>query len=189
MTSAPRLLAVGLFAAQLAGATFAQDKPPAAPTPTGNAQGSAPDLEPSVDTSAASSDAASPAKSASQAAPAPVKAATKGAAGAADGKPKGNAKDRIELDATQITGNRELPKVLYIVPWKHSDLSDLGGRPANSLLDEVLTPVDRDVFQRENRYYGALQPDEPRPGDRAPGAAPAAPASRATEAPAARDEK
>ena len=94
------------------------------------------------------------------------------AAGATDGKPKGNAKDRIELDTTQITGNRELPKVLYIVPWKHSDLSDLGGRPANSLLDEVLTPVDRDVFRRETRYYGALHPDEPLAG-RAPAAAPA----------------
>ena len=62
------------------------------------------------------------------------------------------------MDTTQITGNRELPKVLYIVPWKRSDLGDLVGRPVNSLLDEVLTPVDRDVFQRENRYYRALTP-------------------------------
>ena len=94
--------------------------------------------------------------------------------------------DRLQLDTTDITGNRELPKVLYIVPWKHSDLSDLGGRPANSLLDEVLAPVDRDVFQRENRYYGALHPDEPRAG-RAPGAPPA-PAA-ATAAPRAQDER
>jgi hypothetical protein len=48
--------------------------------------------------------------------------------------------------------------VLYIVPWKRSDLGDLVGKPVNSLLDEVLTPVDRDVFQRENRYYRALTP-------------------------------
>jgi hypothetical protein len=72
--------------------------------------------------------------------------------------PKGKALDRLELDTTQITGNRELPKVLYIVPWKRSDLGDLVGKPVNSLLDEVLTPVDRDVFQRENRYYRALTP-------------------------------
>src|SRR5262249_17436869 len=39
-----------------------------------------------------------------------------------------------------------------------SDLGDLVGKPVNSLLDEVLTPVDRDVFQRENRYYRALTP-------------------------------
>jgi hypothetical protein len=147
-----------------------------------------------VDTSAASSDADSHPKGASQAAPAAApagaKAATKGAAAGTDGKPKSNAKDRIELDTTQITGNRELPKVLYIVPWKHSDLSDLAGRPANSLLDEVLTPVDRDVFQRENRYYGALQPDEPRSAERPPAGAPVAPAAgRATDVPAARDEK
>jgi len=74
--------------------------------------------------------------------------------------------DRIELDTTDITGNRELPKVLYIVPWKRSDLGDIVGRPVNSLLDEVLQPLDRDVFQRENRYYDALQPsqDAPKPG-------------------------
>ncbi len=70
----------------------------------------------------------------------------------------GKALDRLELDTTQITGNRELPKVLYIVPWKRTDLGDLVGKPVNSLLDEVLTPVDRDVFQRENRYYRALTP-------------------------------
>jgi hypothetical protein len=66
--------------------------------------------------------------------------------------------DRLQLDATDITGNRELPKVLYIVPWKRSDLGDLMGKPVNSLLDEVLEPLDRDVFQRENRYYNGLKP-------------------------------
>jgi len=78
--------------------------------------------------------------------------------------PKGGAKahDNIELDTTQITGNRELPKVLYIVPWKRSDLGDLVGKPVNSLLDEVLAPVDRDVFKRQNRYYDALKPDAAR---------------------------
>ena len=36
--------------------------------------------------------------------------------------------DRVELEASQITGNRELPRVLYIVPWKRSDLGDLTGK-------------------------------------------------------------
>ena len=70
-----------------------------------------------------------------------------------------NSEAHVELDTTDITGNQELPKVLYIVPWKKSDLGDLLGKPANSLLDEVLQPVDRDVFKRENRYYDALKPD------------------------------
>jgi len=33
----------------------------------------------------------------------------------------------------------------------------------NSLLDEVLQPLDRDVFKRENRYYDALQPGRAAP--------------------------
>jgi hypothetical protein len=74
-------------------------------------------------------------------------------------KGSGKAEDHLQLDTTQITGNQELPKVLYIVPWKKSDLGDLLGKPANSLLDEVLQPVDRDVFKRQNRYYDALKPD------------------------------
>ena len=73
--------------------------------------------------------------------------------------PKSAAQDRLELQATQITGNRELPRVMYVVPWKRPDPGDLSGRPANSLLDEVLAPIDRDVFQRQNRYYNALKPD------------------------------
>lgn len=93
---------------------------------------------------------------------APVPGTARGTTAAAPkaGAPGGKAHDSIELDTTQITGNRELPKVLYIVPWKRSDLGDLAGKPVNSLLDEVLTPVDRDVFKRQNRYYDALKPDE-----------------------------
>jgi hypothetical protein len=83
----------------------------------------------------------------------------------------GKAEDRLQLDTTQITGNQELPKVLYIVPWKRSDLGDLLGKPANSLLDEVLEPVDRDVFKRENRYYDALKEDAAGGADKAAGAA------------------
>lgn len=65
--------------------------------------------------------------------------------------------DHLELDATAITGNRELPKVMVIVPWKKADLGDLSGKPANSLLNEVLQPVDREVFRRELGYFDALQ--------------------------------
>jgi hypothetical protein len=83
----------------------------------------------------------------------------------------GKAEDRLQLDTTQITGNQELPKVLYIVPWKRSDLGDLLGKPANSLLDEVLEPIDRDVFKRENRYYDALKPDATGGPDKGAGAA------------------
>jgi hypothetical protein len=71
----------------------------------------------------------------------------------ATGRP-GN--DRLNLDTTVVTGNRELPKVLYIVPWKKSDLGELPAQPFNTLLDEALTPVDRDVFRREVTYYDTV---------------------------------
>ena len=64
--------------------------------------------------------------------------------------------DEIDLSRTEITGNQELPKVLYIVPWQKSDPGDLTGRPVNSLLDEVLAPVDRSEFIRQVDYYGDL---------------------------------
>jgi hypothetical protein len=64
--------------------------------------------------------------------------------------------DRLELDTSVVTGNRELPKVLYIVPWKKAELGDLPAQPFNTLLDEALTPVDRDVFRREVSYYQAV---------------------------------
>ena len=64
--------------------------------------------------------------------------------------------DSMELGRTEITGNQELPKVLYIVPWQKSDPGDLMGRPVNTLLDEVLAPIDREEFIRQVDYYDDL---------------------------------
>jgi hypothetical protein len=159
-----------LFVAMLllAGAAIAQTP---APPPADS-------LDPGVNTSAPapSSEAMEPGVNTSAPAAAPVTPpATRPATGAANkpaAKPqpaaasRGNAKDRLDLDSTQITGNRELPKVLYIVPWRSAELGDLVGRPVNSLLDEVLEPVDRDVFRRQNRYFEALQPNEAAPASK-----------------------
>ena len=68
--------------------------------------------------------------------------------------------DRLELGRTEITGNQELPKVLYIVPWQKGDPSDLMGKPVNTLLDEVLAPIDREEFVRVVDYYGELYGDD-----------------------------
>jgi hypothetical protein len=138
----------------------AQQQPAAAPPAAAPPVARAPEqLEPAVNTSAAASQPqAGPAPAAAAPAAAPPKGA--GAASAPKAAARGaKGPDRVELETTDITGNRELPKVLYIVPWRRSDLGDLVGRPPNSLLDEVLQPIDREVFLRENRYYDALKPD------------------------------
>ena len=62
------------------------------------------------------------------------------------------AQDRADIDRAQIIGNRELPKVLYIVPWKKPLPGDMSGRPVASVLDEALAPIDRDVFRRQVQY-------------------------------------
>lgn len=64
--------------------------------------------------------------------------------------------DWLQLDSSLVTGNQELPKVMYVVPWQDAGMGDLSGRPVNSLLDEVLAPVDREEFQRQVRYFGQL---------------------------------
>jgi hypothetical protein len=75
-----------------------------------------------------------------------------------------HATDSLELDGATITGNSELPKVLHIVPWKPPEPGELAGRPFNSLVNEILAPVDRDVIHREVELYKAVHgfgPDNP----------------------------
>ena len=123
------------------------------------------DFEPAVDTSAVAdavpgeseSVADTPAASPDDAEPAAVLASDITRRSTATG-----VMDEIELGRTEITGNQELPKVLYIVPWQKADPGDLTGRPVNTLLDEVLAPLNRDEFVRQVDYYQDLyaEPDE-----------------------------
>jgi len=71
-------------------------------------------------------------------------------------EPAERAVDRLELDSTAITGNRELPKVMSIVPWKAAEPPAGPDRPMGSLIEEVLSPVDRDEFRREITYFRDL---------------------------------
>jgi hypothetical protein len=96
----------------------------------------------------------------------PAAAAASRATPAAGQKVAGST-DRLELGTATVTGDREQPKVMYIVPWKRSDIGDLAGKPMNSLVDEILAPVDREVFKREVVYYKAVQADTSQNG--APG--------------------
>jgi hypothetical protein len=176
--------AAGIAAGGLAAA---QEPPPAAQTPGASAK--SPKSTAQIDAGEPRADTSAPTpapppggtSSASRAAPAATPAAGAPVAGtpagkqatgtpsaapapkAAGQKPPGGV-DRLQLNTATVTGDREQPKVMYIVPWKSSDIGDLSGKPMNSLLDEALAPVDRDVFKREVAYYDVVKADRSQNG-------------------------
>ncbi len=90
------------------------------------------------------------------------------------------ADDRTDLEGSKIIGNRELPKVLYIVPWKKPVPGETSPHPPRSVLDEALAPIDRDVFRRQMSYDAQVQAAAPaatpaRPAAAPPAAAPVSP--------------
>ena len=87
---------------------------------------------------------------------APDTEAPPAAAAVASAAPHDRVVDRLRLDTTAITGNRELPKVMSIVPWKPAEPPEGPERPMGSLIEELLAPVDRDEFRREITYYRDL---------------------------------
>ena len=66
------------------------------------------------------------------------------------------AADRMELEGAAIQGTKELPKVLYIVPWKKADAAILGSASEAESLKGELSSLDRDVFLREIKYQSVL---------------------------------
>ena len=137
----PRFMLAMLLAAF---ATFAQDEEALEPAVDTSA-----DLEPAIDTSAANEDERESVEPRVTTTAALAPDVTRHQTGS-------QVMDRLELGRTEITGNQELPKVLYIVPWQKSDPGDLIGRPVNTLMDEVLAPLDREEFLRQVDYYGDL---------------------------------
>ena len=67
------------------------------------------------------------------------------------------AEESLEMQGMSVVGNRELPKALYIVPWKSSAPVDSEMGLSDSLLmHQPLSPLDRDEFRRSLQYYDAL---------------------------------
>ena len=141
---------------------------PAAETAAPAAETAAPAAKPKPSKATAQSEAGEPRANTSRPPPGPAPSQPARGTAAGPSAPKGPATaDRLELGTATVTGDREQPKVMYIVPWKKSDIGDLAGKPMNSLVDEILAPVDRDVFKREVVYYKAVQADASQNG--APG--------------------
>jgi hypothetical protein len=66
------------------------------------------------------------------------------------------AEDRLQLDEAAIVGSRELPKVLYIVPWKNAKLGALQSGAGSASFGAQWDVVKRDEFRRQVEYYETL---------------------------------
>lgn len=64
--------------------------------------------------------------------------------------------DVVEMSGISIIGNRELPKTLFIVPWKNSEVGV--ETELTNTLNEGMQPLDREVFERELDYYEFSKP-------------------------------
>lgn len=62
--------------------------------------------------------------------------------------------DDNEVEGMTVRGNRELPKVLYILPWKRLDSIDTQQELVlHSLYGDMFDPVDPVSFARFVDYY------------------------------------
>ena len=59
-----------------------------------------------------------------------------------------------------VTGNREQPKVMYIVPWQQPGSTEFRYSPGSRLAEDLFTQLDRDEFRRELDYRELLAPAE-----------------------------
>ena len=66
------------------------------------------------------------------------------------------ANENLELEGMAVIGNRELPKALFIVPWKDPVAAEAPNRPVNSLVNDALQPVDPEVFRRKLQYFDTV---------------------------------
>lgn len=67
------------------------------------------------------------------------------------------AQERVDIEAATIVGDRELPKILYIVPWRSPFDSDVGDISPVSLVAARMAPLDRDEFRRMLDYEDKMR--------------------------------
>ncbi|VAW64362.1 hypothetical protein MNBD_GAMMA11-3504 [hydrothermal vent metagenome] len=67
------------------------------------------------------------------------------------------AEERIDMDTMSIIGNKELPNVLYILPWKQANLPEMVELPLSSLIDDALQHIDRQTMLRRQYYKQVIK--------------------------------
>ena len=61
--------------------------------------------------------------------------------------------DKLIMEGTSIIGNSEMPNVLYVVPWKKTPQPNLNPELHESLIEDQLKPIDRNVFLKRITHY------------------------------------
>lgn len=69
------------------------------------------------------------------------------------GAGQGWAEQRLDMEGAAIFGNKESPNVLYVVPWRQARRLTGTMPPEMTTMDELLVPLDRDVFRRRVDWY------------------------------------
>ena len=59
---------------------------------------------------------------------------------------------RVDTEGTAIIGDKELPKVLYVVPWKDRKVSDASGPSVSLPTDAAIIPVLPEEFRRRLHF-------------------------------------
>ncbi len=62
----------------------------------------------------------------------------------------------VESEGMTVFGQHELPKVLYVVPWKRKEAPEIDAPQTQSLSTDVLTPIDPEIFKRQSKYYSLM---------------------------------
>ena len=61
--------------------------------------------------------------------------------------------DTIYMNETVISGNQELPKVLYILPWRDDPGKALRAQAPAFNFNEVMQPIYPDEYRRALEYH------------------------------------
>lgn len=80
----------------------------------------------------------------------------------AHGAEQTSAEARIDLDATIVSGNEELPKVLYIVPWQAPDRRPVLPAPQATVDDGLFRRLRPAEHRREIFYLDHLTGSDPK---------------------------
>jgi len=67
------------------------------------------------------------------------------------------ANEVLELEGTSISGHREQPKVLYIVPWQKPEAGGSLNRPVDGVAQMAIQPLERSEFQRQVLFFNAIR--------------------------------